>query len=179
MKDVDIYLDSFYGGYEEEEWSEWVYYLHYKGAVIKRTGREDGRVPMRLLLLEALKEALNHMTEPCKITVHSKIRLGLERARGSSDKDIMSKIIMGSLRSGHILEFKVDKEFDDVQVWEKKHSAVVNDEVMNDGVSVCKDSESGVEYVSNMFDGAESHVGDIRSSVDIGVRTLEDVEDFG
>lgn len=117
MKNIEIFV---IGKYEfTTRVGTWIYYLNYKQAVIKRSGviRNAGS-PNRTALI-ALYAALEKVTEPCNIIVHSKAALGFKKPKQSSNKDLIVQILTMVNKAGHIINFDTQDDFGRVNIWEQ------------------------------------------------------------
>lgn len=130
MKDIKIYITGKYDYYFGI--STWAYYLNYKTAVIKRTGSVCEQGSQQRALLHGLYEAIQCVTEPCHIDVYSKYSLGFKTPRKSREKDLILSVVTSILKAGHIIEFNVDKELNQVQIWEQLYGTPINNDDTND-----------------------------------------------
>lgn len=119
MKNIDIYVDGKY--YITDEIENWIYYMSYKDAVIKRVGQINEKGEYKRVLLQALYKSLEHILEPCSITVYSKIELGFNKPKKSRNKDIIIRILTAVNKAGHKIRFRVDNKFEQVDIWEEKY----------------------------------------------------------
>ena len=124
MKNIDIYVNGSYNNRTSE--GTWVYYLSYKKAVIKRTGyiviKRTGYIvnttSYAKATLQGLYMALQHITEPCIITIHSKYPLGFKNPKKSPNKSLLNSIQSTINKAGHIIEFDCNNDFKVVEQWE-------------------------------------------------------------
>lgn len=124
MKKVDIYIS---GGYEyRSKIGTWVYYLSYKGAVIKRCGQVNNGKSIGRVSLFALIKALECIKEPCDITIHSKSPLGFKYPRKSHNKDMLLLVQTSIIKSGHLVTFIDNDDFKTVNTWEEKYGNKTN-----------------------------------------------------
>lgn len=118
MKNVKIYLVSKYE--HKSKIGTWTYYLEYKGAVKKCTGKlENARSSARMLLV-ALIQAFQCINQPCDILVVSKTHLGLKNMHSSPNSDLLCYIYDIILECGHTVEFKTDSDFSCIEEWENQ-----------------------------------------------------------
>ena len=123
MKNIDIYISSKYD--YSSDYGIWTYYLNYKKAVIKRCGNLKSTRNMSRLALIALYNALQHVHEPCSITIHSKISLGFDRPKRSVSRDIIIKIQQLINESGHVINLDISGDFNIVNIWEQVYGTPV------------------------------------------------------
>lgn len=124
MKNIEIYI---IGNYDFNfRASIWTYYLSYKKAVIKRTGLTYENWSRNRADLQALHNALQHVIEPCKIKIYSKTRLGFDKPRLSSNKDLIVDIMSIINKEGHIVEYVFAKEMPQVDIWEQLYGTPIN-----------------------------------------------------
>ena len=117
MKSIEIYVDGQYDYKFKIE--TWIYYMSYKNAVIKNVGQEteDGSQVRSALL--ALYKSLEHINEPCDITIYSKMQLGFKTPKSSRNKELLYKILLAVNKAGHIIRFNIDREFSKPLMWEQ------------------------------------------------------------
>lgn len=123
MKHIDVYVNGSYDyavrmGY-------WVYYLSYRGAVLKRTNWVQGNGNYTRIVLWGLCKALEAITEPCDITVHSKTALGYKNPKRSSNKDLLIRVLVAVSNAGHTIDFVVD-DLHQVEMWEQVYGKEVD-----------------------------------------------------
>jgi hypothetical protein len=75
--------------------------------------------------LYALYMALNHVSEPCNILVHSKISLGFKNPKQSSNKELIFKIMSTVNKAGHLIAFDITDDFGRVNIWEELYGKPV------------------------------------------------------
>ena len=139
MKDIKIYITGKHDYYFRV--STWAYYLNYKTAVIKRVGSSCEQGSPQRALLHGLYEAIQQVTEPCNIKIYSKQELGFKNPRKCREKDLILNIITAIFKAGHIVEYYVDKELNQVQIWEQLYGTPIND----DGEKEIKTSEPDIK----------------------------------
>lgn len=117
MKLVEIFV---LGKYEyTNRVGTWIYYLNYKKAVIKRSGYIiNAGSPTRTTLI-SLYNALERITEPCNIIVHSKMALGFKKPKQSLNKDLIVQILTLVNKAGHQISFDTKDDFGRVDIWEQ------------------------------------------------------------
>ncbi|MBO5387942.1 MAG: hypothetical protein J6A59_07380 [Lachnospiraceae bacterium] len=124
MKNVEIFL---IGKYEyNSKIGTWAYYLNYKKAVIKRCGQINNGGSHVRVALYALYRALEHITEPCNIIIHSKSPLGFKYPKKSSNKDLLIKIQTTINKAGHIVHFDTTDDYGRVDIWEQVYGTPIN-----------------------------------------------------
>lgn len=124
MKNIEIYV---IGNYDFSfKASIWAYYLSYKKAVIKRTGLTYEHWSRNRADLQALYNALQHVTEPCKIKIYSKTKLGFDKPKLSSNKDLIVDIMSIINKAGHVVEYVFTKEMPQVDIWEQLYGTPIN-----------------------------------------------------
>lgn len=116
MKEIDIYIIGKYD--TKTRVGTWIYYLEYKRAVIKRVGQVENISSSARITLVALYQALQHVTEPCAINIHSKIRVSFENAKKSANKDILLNILNIVKNAGHEINFVYENFDEKVNMWE-------------------------------------------------------------
>lgn len=126
MKNIDIYVDGKY--YITDEIENWIYYMSYKDAVIKRVGQINEKGEYKRVLLQALYNSLEHILEPCSITVYSRINLDFDKPKKSRNKDIIVRILTAVNKAGHKISFKVDNKLEQINIWEEKYNNQNNTE---------------------------------------------------
>lgn len=157
MKEISIFVD---GKYEPRFKNiKYVYYLSYKTAVIKRAGNiiQEGS-PARAQL-QSLYLALQRVTEPCTINIYSKRPLGFENPKECNNKDLIAEIWNLICKAGHIINFKIDKEFYQVQIWEQTYgSKAPEHEKAKESLPDIEDKES----INDVFAVEEENILDKR-----------------
>ena len=124
MKSIEIFVD---GKYDYKfQLSTWTYYMAYKNAVIKRVGQINESGSPTRSTLQALYKAIENVTEPCVLTVYSKIPLGFKTPKSSKNKDLLLNILLAVNKAGHILKFSIDKEFSKPMMWEQVYGNVTD-----------------------------------------------------
>ena len=117
MRNIDIFV---IGKYEYRTGiGNWIYYLNYKNAVIKRSGYVKGAGSPNRTMLISLYKALRQVTEPCNITIHSKAALGFKKPKQSTNKDMIIQIQTLINKVGHIVTFDTSDDFGRVNIWEQ------------------------------------------------------------
>lgn len=124
MKSIDIFVE---GKYDYKfQLSNWIYYMSYKTAVVKRTGQINEHGSPTRASLQALYNALEQIKEPCNIKVYSKLPLGFKVPKKSVNKDLLINIQTVVNKAGHIMSFEIDKEFSKPMMWEQVYGTPIN-----------------------------------------------------
>lgn len=117
MKVVDIYL---IGKYEySTQRGNWIFYMTYKGAVMKRSGFVDNAGSHTRTALYGLVEALNRLKEPCDLRIHSKTNLGFTSMQKSKNKDLLVNIQRQLVNAGHLFSHDTEFPTEDIEKWEE------------------------------------------------------------
>lgn len=117
MRDIEIFIK---GRYEYRYNLITIeYYLNYKKAVIKHCEQEVCQSTSAGATLKALDRALDHITEPCNIVVHSKYDLGIGKPKNSKNKVIIESILKKIAIGCHVVEYDTLDDFGRVRIWEE------------------------------------------------------------
>lgn len=116
MKKIEIYVDGQYKFQDAQEY--WVYYIFYKAkngkeAIVSKRGYINGYGNDTRAVLEALKNSLGRLIEPCEIDVYTKkaIKNKFSHAKNTANKDIILDILIDIVNNRHIVKFNVDSKF--------------------------------------------------------------------
>lgn len=120
MKSIDLYIDGEYS--HQYKMENWIYYMAYKDAVVKRSGYIGKDGSRYESTLQALYIAIEHITEPCNITICSRQNLNFDNPSKLKPKAVAKSIMMAITKSGHTVHFKIDKEFKRVKQWESSRA---------------------------------------------------------
>lgn len=117
MQTIEIFI---LGKYEyKTNIGNWIYYLNYKDAVIKRCGYINQASSPNRTLLVALKMALQQVNVPCNILIHSRAQLGFKNPKHSANKDLIIEIQNMINMMGHVVVFDTADDFGRVNIWEQ------------------------------------------------------------
>lgn len=125
MKSIEIYVDGQYDYKFQIE--TWIYYMSYKNAVIKNVGQETEAGSQVRSALLALYKSLEHINEPCDITIYSKMQLGFKTPKSSRNKELLYNILLAVNKAGHIIRFNIDRDFSKPLMWEQLYGNVEKD----------------------------------------------------
>ena len=125
MKSIEIYVDGQYDYKFQIE--TWIYYMSYKNAVIKNVGQETEAGSQVRSALLALYKSLEHIKEPCDITIYSKMQLGFKTPKSSRNKELLYNILLAVNKAGHIIRFNIDRDFSKPLMWEQLYGNVGKD----------------------------------------------------
>lgn len=123
MREVEIFVIGNYDYYNDI--GIWTYYLNYQKAVIKRTDILVHAQSANRVTLSSLYFALQHVTEPCIVKIHSKVPLGFGKPRKANNKDMIVKIYNLIKESGHVVIFDTKDDFGRVKIWEQVYGTPV------------------------------------------------------
>lgn len=120
MKNVEIYVTGSYS--RDTDLGYWTYYIHYKGAVKKRTGC----IPLNAqssnrMILVAMIEALKSFNEPCNLLIKTKTYIGFIHKQKSKNLDLIERFEREAIKAGHRYMIEEKSDFTIVKQWEDSY----------------------------------------------------------
>lgn len=123
MKKIEIYVRGTYS--YKFRCGTWEYYLSYKRAVIKRYGTVYDIQSQNRTVLYGLYMALQQVTEPCLIEIHTKEKLGFKTPKKSVNSDMLARIQNLINRAGHEIKIVENCDFAKVDMWEQVYGTPI------------------------------------------------------
>ena len=120
MKEINLYV---LGKYKyDTKVGTWIFYLEYRGAVMKRSGTVRNGISHVRMSLYAIGQALACINEPCIIHIHSNCNLGFKNIKQSRNAHIISDIQHRMINAGHMYKMDTETKFDNlIMSWEEKY----------------------------------------------------------
>ena len=124
MKKIEIYVKGTYS--YKFNCGTWEYYLSYKRAVIKRYGNIYDIKSQNRTVLYGLYMALQQVTEPCSIEIHTREKLGFKNPKKSPNSDLLATIQNTINKAGHEIKIVENCDFAKVDMWEQVYGTPIN-----------------------------------------------------